>query len=114
MAGHEMANESTDNDAWAIPFSGVKIISTLSNNVSLPLTFFFQVEHYKGENEELVRKYEKTKEELEQAIEKLNEEVNVQRSETELHVSKLQRQHTLSDQKYMEEVILSNIIFFVL
>lgn len=78
------------------------------------LLFFFQVEHYKGENEELVRKYEKTKEELEQAIEKLNEEVNVQRSETELHVSKLQRQNTLSEQKYMEEVILSNILFCVL
>jgi hypothetical protein len=66
------------------------------------------VEHYKGENEELVRKYEKTKEELEEAIEKLNKEVNAQRSETQLHISKLESQHTLSEQKFMEEVILSN------
>ncbi|KAJ4792148.1 hypothetical protein LUZ62_043394 [Rhynchospora pubera] len=63
-----------------------------------------QVEHYKGENEDLLRKYEKTKEELEDAIEKLNGEVNVQRSETQLHISKLEKQHTLSEQKYMEEI----------
>jgi uncharacterized membrane protein (DUF106 family) len=68
--------------------------------------YIFQVEHYKEENEELVRKYEKTKEELEEAIEKLNEEVHAQRSETQLHISKLQRHHTLSEQKYMEEVFI--------
>lgn len=69
------------------------------------------MELYKGQNEELVGKYEKTKEELEEAIEKLNEEVNVQKSETQIHISKLERQHTLSEQKYMEEVILSNNLF---
>lgn len=56
------------------------------------------------EKQILSEKYENTKKELEEAIAKLEEEMNVHKSEKESHISKLDRQITLSEIKYMEEV----------
>lgn len=49
-------------------------------------------------------KYETVKKELEDAVAKLKEDMNVDKSEKESHISKLERQITLSEIKYMEEV----------
>jgi predicted nuclease with TOPRIM domain len=56
------------------------------------------------EKQMLNDKYETTKKDLEEAIAKLEEKMNADKSEKELHISKLERQFTLSETKYMEEV----------